>query len=325
MSLLVIGSVAFDDIETPFGKIRKALGGSATYFSLAASQFDRPSVVAVVGKDFSPASRRILKKHRIDISGLQQAAGRTFRWGGKYSFDLNNRETLFTELNVFENFQPKLSPAHINISHIFLGNINPKLQLDILRQMETPKLVGLDTMNYWIEHAASDLAKILRLVDVLIINDSEARELTKERNLLKAANNILGLMKKNRTLVIKRGECGLLMFRRSLSLQKTRPGSVGSSRKGRGGIQIFHLPGFPLEDVVDPTGAGDSFAGGFMGYLAKTRDYSWENFKRACVAGSALASFCVEKFGTKRLQEISAADVARRFKEFKKLTHFDVR
>ncbi len=314
MSLLIVGSVAFDSIETPFGKIKKALGGSASYFSLAASFFARPSVVGVVGKDFADIYRQPLKKKNIDLSGLEQTAGKTFAWGGKYSFDLNNRETLFTHLNVFENFKPKLSAGHKNASYIFLGNIHPALQLEVLSQIKKPKLVGLDTMNLWIEKTPKELAKILKLVDVFVINDSEARELSGEHNLVKAAKKIIAMMdttspqpspqkgRETATLIIKRGEYGLLLF------------------KGR---DVFHLPGYPLEDVIDPTGAGDSFAGGLMGFLAKTEDLSWGNLKRACVAGSVMASFCCERLGTQRLQEISPGDIKRRFKEFKRLTHFD--
>jgi sugar/nucleoside kinase (ribokinase family) len=315
MSLLIVGSVAFDSLQTPFGKAKKTLGGSASYFSLAASFFDRPSVVAVVGTDFAARYRRILAAKKIDLSGLETAKGKSFHWAGKYSFDLNNRETIFTRLNVFKHFLPKLSEPHKNISNLFLGNIHPSLQLEVLSQIKKPKFVGLDTMNYWIEKTPKELAKVLQKVDVFIINDSEARELSNEHNLVKAAKKIIGMMKttsprpsprqgREKILIIKRGEYGLLMF------QKDR---------------IFHLPGYPLEDVIDPTGAGDSFAGGFMGHLSKTGDLSWANLKRACVAGSVMASFCCERLGTRRLEEISAADVNRRFKEFKHLTHFDNR
>jgi sugar/nucleoside kinase (ribokinase family) len=301
MSLLIVGSVAFDSIKTPFGKINKTLGGSASYFSLAAGFFARPSVVAVVGNDFSDVYRQALKNKNIDLSGLEQTSGKTFSWGGKYSFDLNNRETVFTRLNVFENFKPKLSTHHKRASYVFLGNIHPKLQLEVLSQIKKPRLVGLDTMNFWIKKAPKELAKILKLVDIFVINDSEARQLSGEHNLVKGAKRIMGLMGKNPTLIIKRGEYGLLMFNKN---------------------QIFHLPGFPLEDVMDPTGAGDSFAGGMFGYLAKTKDRSWKNLKRACVAGSVMASFSVEKLGTRRLQEITQRDIAKRFSDFKKLTNF---
>jgi len=296
--------VAFDSIQTPFGKINKTLGGSASYFSLAASFFTKPSVVAVVGDDFTDKYRQILEKKKVDLSGLQTAKGKSFHWGGKYSFDLNNRDTLFTHLNVFEHFKPKLSARHKSASHVFLGNIHPKLQLGVLSQIKKPKLVGLDTMNFWIKKTPKELAKILKLADIFVINDSEARELSKEHNLMKAAGKIIAMMKKNPILIIKRGEYGLLMF---------------------GKNQIFHLPGFPLEDVIDPTGAGDSFAGGLFGYLSKTGNHSWQNLKRACVAGSVLASFSVEKLGTQRLQEVTRRDIGKRFGEFKRLTHFDNR
>jgi sugar/nucleoside kinase (ribokinase family) len=303
-NLLVVGSVAFDSIKTPFGKADKALGGSGTYFSLAASYFTVPSLVAVVGEDFGTPQKQILKKRRVDISGLENAKGKSFAWGGEYSFDLNNRTTLFTHLNVFENFQPKLLSHHRESKFIFLGNIHPKLQLDVLAQLKKPKLIGLDTMNFWIEKSQKDLVKVLKLVDIFIINDSEARQFSGQHNLIKASKKILGLMGKpaTRTLIIKRGEYGLLMFHQN---------------------KIFHLPGYPLEDVIDPTGAGDSFAGGFMGYLAKTDNLNFDNLKRACVYGSVLASFCVEKLGTLALQNLSPAKIAVRCKKFKELTHFE--
>jgi len=343
-----VGSVAFDSIETPFGKVKKTLGGSAGYFSLAASFFARPSVVAVVGKDFADKYRDILKKKNIDLSGLQTTKGKTFSWGGKYSFDLNNRETLFTHLNVFENFKPKLSADHKTAEYVFLGNIHPALQLDVLSQVKKPKLVGLDTMNLWIEKTPKELAKILKLADIFVINDSEARQLSGEHNLVKTAKKILRMMgtktadksARYKTLIIKRGEYGLLMFRTvfpspSLSAEASAKAD-GRGVRGEGSMKIFHLPGFPLEDVIDPTGAGDSFAGGFMGYLcrvvsslsavasAKEEPYpTWDDLKRACVAGSVMASFCVEKLGTLKLQEISQKDLDRRFMEFKQLTHFN--
>ncbi len=303
MRLLIIGSVALDSIKTPFGKADKALGGSATYFSLAATRFASPAIVAVVGDDFKVSDEKILKAAKIDVSGLQKARGKTFTWGGEYSFDLNSRLTLFTHLNVFENFKPQLSPAHKKSRYVFLGNIHPSLQIEVLQQIEKPKFVGLDTMNYWIEKTPKELATVLKLVDVLIINDSEARQLSKEHNLVKATKKIFLMIKKNSTIVIKRGEHGLLLF------------GHGSS--------MFHLPGYPLEDAADPTGAGDSFAGGFFGYLAKTDDVSWPNLKKACVYGSVMASFCVEAMGTKRLEKISDGEIKQRIKDFKNLTHFD--
>jgi sugar/nucleoside kinase (ribokinase family) len=302
MSLLIVGSVAFDSIKTPFGSVNKTLGGSASYFSLAARFFTKPTVVGVVGDDFNRLD--VFKKRGIDISGIQKAKGKTFHWAGEYSFDLNSRETLKTELGVFADFKPVLSAAQKQSQYVFLGNIHPKLQLDVLGQITKPKFVGLDTMNYWIESAPADLKKVLAKVNILIINDSEAREFSKEHNLIKASKKILGIMNSSlhpspSTLIIKRGEYGLLMFQKN---------------------KIFNLPGYPLEDVADPTGAGDTFAGGFMGYLAKTNDTSWPNLKKACVSGSVMASFCVEKLGTKKLQEIGQLEIRRRLKDFERLT-----
>ena len=305
-SLLVIGSVALDSIKTPFGETSRALGGSASYFSLAASYFTTPALVAVVGEDFLPSDLDTLKNKGVDLSGLAVMPGKTFAWGGEYGFDMNSRTTLFTELNVFENFSPTLPEAHSNAEFLFLGNIHPALQIQVLKQVKHPKLIGLDTMNFWIESAAGELAQAMQMADVIIINDSEARELTKQHNPLKAAREILSMMssgKKNipATLIIKRGEYGLLMFQEK---------------------KIFHLPGYPLEDVADPTGAGDTFAGGFFGYLAKTKDLSWENLKLACAAGSTLASFCCEDLGTAKLVRINKADIDQRIFELKHLVNF---
>lgn len=306
MNLSTVGSVAYDSIETPFGNANKTLGGSASYFCLAASYFTEPGLVAVVGEDFSAEDIKKLSGRKINLTGLSKAKGKTFHWAGKYSFDLNSRESLKTELGVFLNFQPVLSPAHQNCQYLFLGNIQPSLQLNVLKQVKSAgtktKFVGLDTMNYWIESALADLKKVLQQVDILIINDSEAREFTKEHNIIKAAGNILRLMGKKKTLIIKRGEYGLLMFN---------------------GKEVFNLPGYPLEDVSDPTGAGDSFAGGFMGYLTKTNNTSWANLKRACVAGSVMASFCCEQLGTGGLLKLSPNKIAKRLEDFKTLTHFD--
>ncbi len=303
-SVLIVGSIAYDTIKTPFGEIDNALGGSGTYFSLTSSLFSKTQIVGVVGEDFKKADEQLLLSHGVDISGIEHQAGKTFRWGGEYSFDLNNRTTLFTELNVLENFDPKLSENHKQAEYVFLGNTHPSVQKKVLEQMTQAKFIGLDTMNFWIEKTPNELKEVLKLTDCLIINDSEAREFSKEHNLVKAAKKIMGAMgeKESKTLIIKRGEYGLLMFNKN---------------------EIFHLPGYPLEDVVDPTGAGDSFAGGFMGFLAKTQDSTFENLKRACVYGSVTASFCCEKLGTNRLQEITAADINQRFKEFKQLTQFE--
>lgn len=328
-NLLVVGSVAYDSIQTPFAKTARTLGGSGSYFSLSAKNFVKPSLVGVVGNDFKAIDIKILKDI-ADISGLEHQKGKTFHWAGKYSFDLNSRETLKTELGVFADFKPTLSPVHSLAEYVFLGNIHPKLQLDVLHQVKSAsrrtKFVGLDTMNFWIESALPDLKKVLKEVDVLIINDSEARQLSKEHNLLKAAKKITTLMSARgassnmqegaplaRVLVIKRGEYGLLMF-----------SSVSPSfkKRGLGGVRIFNLPGFPLEDAVDPTGAGDSFAGGFMGYLTKTNNTSWENLKLACVAGSVMGSFCVEQLGTKGLIGVTEKNIRNRLKEFKKLVNY---
>lgn len=304
--LLVVGSLAYDTIKTPFNQINKTLGGSGSYFSLSASNFIKPALVGVVGDDFRSSDFDLLKKF-AETSGIQKAPGKTFHWSGKYSFDLNSRETLKTELGVFANFKPSLSPAHKKAEYIFLGNIHPKLQLEVLRQIEQPKFVGLDTMNFWMNNSLKDLKKVLKQVDVLIINDSEARQFSGEHNLRKAAKKILGSMRAPKgklppALIIKRGEYGLLMFTKN---------------------KIFNLPGFPLEDVVDPTGAGDSFAGGLMGYLTKTGDTSFENLKQAAVFGSVMASFCVEKLATQRLQNLSADEITKRYHDFKTLTHFE--
>ncbi len=306
MNILSIGSVAFDSIQTPFGKVTKALGGSATFFSLTASNFTKTSVVAVVGKDFTLKNEKTFTKKGIDISGLEKARGKTFSWSGKYSFDLNLRETLFTHLNVFENFRPKISAKHALSPYVFLGNIHPKLQLEVLKQTNKTKLIGCDTMNLWIDTEKKELLKVLKAVDVLVVNDSEARQLAKEANLLTASKKILRLLKKkpNRippVLIVKKGEHGLLMLQ---------------------GKKFFSLPAYPLEKVLDPTGAGDSFAGGFFGHLAKTKYLSWDNFKKACAYGTITASFCVEQFGTKALENLTTSQIQKRYKKFKNLTHF---
>ncbi len=305
MDILIIGSVAYDTIETPFGKVDDALGGSGTYFSLAASYFTKPKILAVVGEDFKDSHLSMLEQKGVDVSAIKKTEGKTFRWGGKYGFDLNNRETLFTELNVFENFNPVLPDNFKTCQYLFLGNIHPALQNKVLQQAQGAKFVGLDSMNLWIENSRQELLEVLKRVNIFIINDSECRELSQEYNLFKAANKILGMMdeKKDPALIIKQGEFGLFLFK---------------------GGKTFHLPAFPLENVFDPTGAGDSFAGGFMGFLAKTGDHSWENLKRASVAGSIMASFCVEQMGAKALEEISQEEIANRFSQFKQLTHFEI-
>ncbi len=300
MSLLVVGSVAFDALETPFGKVDRTLGGAATYFSIAASFFTPVSLVGVVGDDFTAEDARAFKGRRIDISGLERAEGKTFFWAGRYGSDPNERVTLATELNVFAAFQPKLQESHRSAKNIFLANIDPTLQKSVLDQMKVrPRLVGLDTMNYWIEKTPAELKGILKHTDVLMINDAETRMLSNEHNLLKAAKHIFSMGPK--TLIIKRGEHGAMMV----------------DKKG-----VFCVPAFPLEKVHDPTGAGDTFGGGFMGYLASAPSLSDANLRRAMVYGSVMGSFTVEKFGLERLRSVTRKEINARARHFAKLTQF---
>jgi sugar/nucleoside kinase (ribokinase family) len=307
MPLLILGTVAYDTITTPFGSINEALGGPAVYAGLSAAHITQPCIVGPAGEDFKPKDINLLNSRNINTTGLQILPGKTFRWGGRYSYDLNSRETLFTELNVLENYTGQIPEGLHNSEYVFLSNFHPKIQADVLVQTKAPTFVAMDTMNFWIESAPASLLETMRLVDCLIINDSEARQLTEEHNIFKAAKKILELMKGERTqdplLIIKRGEYGLVMFQ---------------------GEKFFNLPAYPLEDVMDPTGAGDSFAGGFMGFLAETKDLTWENLKRACVTGSILASFCVEKLGTERLANLTSAEITARIESFKELTRFDI-
>ncbi|MFQ5824972.1 MAG: PfkB family carbohydrate kinase [bacterium] len=300
MSILVVGSVAFDSVETPFGKAEDALGGSAIYFSAAASYFAPVRLVAVVGEDFHKNKLDFLEQRNVDFRGLVVEKGKTFRWGGKYGFDLNTRETLYTHLNVFENFQPVIPEEYKDSRYIFLANIAPELQLDVLKQINSPKLVALDTMNFWIEGSLPALRETLGAVDVLIINDSEARQLAQETNLVKASKCIHDMGPK--VIIIKKGEHGALMITKD---------------------SFFWAPAYPLEFIYDPTGAGDSFAGGFMGYLAKTDTLSQDNLRHAVIFGSTMASFCVEKFSLERLIDLSDEEIRERFKEFWKMTYFD--
>lgn len=304
MSLLVIGTVAFDAIETPFGKTDKIVGGAASYISLAASYFyNKINIVSVVGEDFSEDFLNILKKQGVNLDGLQIKKGeKSFFWAGKYHNDLNNRDTLDTQLNVLADFDPVVPASYQNCEFLMLGNLMPSLQLKVLDQLTTrPKLIVLDTMNFWMDIAMDDLKKVIEKVDVLTINDSEARQLSGEYSLVKAAQKIIKMGPK--TLIIKKGEHGALLFNKD---------------------EVFFAPALPLEDVFDPTGAGDSFAGGFIGYLAKTKDISFENMKRAIIYGSAMASFTVEKFGTEKLIGLSHADVEERVQEFVDLVQFDI-
>jgi sugar/nucleoside kinase (ribokinase family) len=299
--ILAVGSVAFDSIKTPFGEANRVVGGAATYFAIAASFFTRVRIVAVVGEDFGGNVEKVFGGRNIDLAGLETVSGETFRWRGEYGFDLNSRETIYTRLNVFEQFAPKIPMGHRSSPFVFLGNIHPSLQMDVLNQVQSPTLVGADTMNYWIEGTPRELRAVLERVDLLLINDSEARELAGEANLVKAARAIQAMGPK--TLVIKRGEHGVLM---------TRPD---------GGF--FAAPAMPLEEVFDPTGAGDTFAGGFLGSLASCERVDDTSLARAIIYGSTLASFAVEDFSVDRLLRLTKQEIAGRFQEFKKLTHFD--
>jgi len=294
--LAVVGSVALDSVTTPFGKVREVLGGSATYFSYAASFFTTVRLVATVGDDFPEEHLRLLKERGVDVTGLQTSRGRTFRWVGEYGFDLNEARTIDTQLNVFADFKPMLPSSLKKTPFLFLANIAPELQLDVLRQMERPQLTALDTMNFWIQGRREALLRVLAEVDVLLVNDGEARQLVKEPNLIKAAREILKLGP--RTVVVKRGEYGAVMV------------SNGP---------FFFVPAYPLESVFDPTGAGDAFAGGFMGYIAAQGVVDQATVRRAIVYGSVMASFTVEDFSLNRLARLSMAEVERRYAGFQEL------
>lgn len=302
--LLIVGTVAFDAIETPFGKTDKILGGAATYIGLSASFFKLDSaIVSVVGEDFPQEHLDLLSERNINIEGIEIVkGGKTFFWSGKYHNDMNSRDTLATELNVLADFNPVVPQAYKDASVVMLGNLHPIVQSSVLNQMTTqPKLVVLDTMNFWMDCALPELLEVIKRVDVITINDEEARQLSGEYSLVKAAAKIHTMGPKY--VVIKKGEHGALIFHNK---------------------DVFFAPALPLEEVFDPTGAGDTFAGGFMGYLAATDDISFENMKRAIITGSALASFCVEKFGTQRLLEITKNDVAERIEQFVALTNFEM-
>lgn len=304
MSLLVIGTVAFDAIETPFGKTDKIVGGAASYIALASSYFTQDiSLVSVVGDDFPQDFMNTLTEHGVDLKGLQIKKGeKSFFWSGRYHNDMNSRDTLDTQLNVLADFNPIVPEEHSSPDFLMLGNLMPSLQQKVLGQLKNrPKLIVLDTMNFWMDIAMPELLEALKGIDVLTINDSEARQLSGEYSLVKAAQKILTMGPK--ALVIKKGEHGALLFNKE---------------------EVFFAPALPLEDVFDPTGAGDSFAGGFIGYLAKTKDISFENMKRAIIFGSAMASFTVEKFGTERLIGLTQKDVEDRVQEFVDLVQFDI-
>ncbi len=304
MSLLVVGTVAFDAIETPFGKTDKIVGGAATYISLSASYFTKKiNLVSVVGGDFPNEAIQMLKNRKVDTLGLQiKENEKTFFWSGKYHNDMNSRDTMDTQLNVLENFDPIIPKEFQDCEFLMLGNLVPSVQKKVIAQLNSqPKLVVMDTMNFWMDNCWDDLIEAISLTDVLTINDAEARQLSGEYSLVKAAQKILKMGPKY--LIIKKGEHGALLFNKE---------------------QVFFAPALPLEDVFDPTGAGDTFAGGFIGYLAETKDISFENMKRAIIFGSAMASFCVEKFGTERLVNLSAADVEERVQQFIDLVQFDI-
>lgn len=302
MSLLVVGSVAFDALESPYGKVERTLGGAATYFAVAASFFTPVNLVGIVGDDFTKADAAIFRGRRVDTEGLERATGKTFFWAGRYSENLNERVTLATELNVFADFKPKLPDKYKQSKYVFLANIAPDLQHSVLKQVSArPKLAALDTMNYWIERNNADLRETLRHVDILMINDSETRELSSEHNLLRAAKHIFKMGPT--TLVVKRGEYGAMMV----------------DKKG-----VFCVPAFPLEEPHDPTGAGDSFAGGFMGYLAGAKSTTDAALRRAMVYGSVMGSFTVEKFGMDRLRKLKRPEIHARARHFSKLTQFQL-
>ena len=304
MSLLVVGTVAFDAIETPFGKTDKIVGGAGTYAGLAASYFTKNiNLISVVGGDFPKASIEMMNKRGINTDGIKiEQEQKTFFWSGKYHNDMNTRDTLVTELNVLENFNPQVPDAYQDCQYLMLGNLTPAIQKSVIAQMKKrPKLIALDTMNFWMDIALEELKEVLKMVDVLTINDEEARQLSGEYSLVKAAKIILNMGPKY--LIIKKGEHGALLFDKK---------------------QVFYAPALPLEEVFDPTGAGDSFAGGFIGYLAQTDDISFDNMKRAIIFGSATASFCVEKFGTENLQEITQEQLDARIQQFVDLVQFEV-
>jgi len=305
MSLVVIGSVAYDSIETPHGKRERTLGGACTYIALSASYFTQTAIVAVVGEDFAPEDRSLLEEKNVNLEGLEQVSGKTFFWSGVYSHDMNDRTTLRTDLNVFADFQPKLPSSYVKEPYLFLGNIQPALQRGVQQQMERSRFIGGDTMNYWISQTRDELLATIRGWDFLLINDSEARMLAGENNLRRAAEKILTLGPS--TLVIKRGEYGAMLFRKDT---------------------LFMVPGYLLEEVFDPTGAGDCFAGGFTGYLAqrgfdvRNGHFDIHELHRAVIYGSVMGSFCCERFGVERFRDLTREEIDVRFDEFRRFTAF---
>ena len=304
MSLISVGTMAFDAIETPFGKTEKIVGGSATYVAYAAANFVQPiQQISIVGYDFPKEEMNELKKRGVQLDGVEIVPDKkSFFWSGRYHEDMNSRDTLITDLNVLADFNPKVPSNYQGAEFLMLGNLVPAIQMSVIKQLtERPRLITMDTMNFWMESAMDDLKKVLKQVDLLMVNDAEARQLTGQFSLVKAAKAILNMGPK--FLIIKKGEHGALLFH---------------------GEEVFYAPALPLEEVFDPTGAGDTFAGGFMGHLAKTGDISFENMKRGIIVGSAMASFCVEKFGPTRLKEVSRQDIERRIQQFKDLVSFEI-
>ena len=304
MSVICVGTMAFDAIETPFGKIDKIIGGSGTYVAYAASNFIKPvQQISIVGYDFPQEEMDELKKRGVQLDAVEIVKDKkSFFWSGKYHLDMNSRDTLITDLNVLEDFNPIVPDSYQGAEFLILGNLMPKLQLSVINQLKVrPKLIVLDTMNFWMDIAMDDLKEVLKKIDVLLVNDAEARQLSGELSLVKAARKIMKMGP--RFLIIKKGEHGALLFHED---------------------HVFFAPALPLEEVFDPTGAGDTFAGGFIGHLAKTKDISFENMKTAIIVGSAMASFCVEKFGPERLKEITKADIDTRLSEFVQLVNFDI-
>ncbi len=300
MSLLVVGSMAFDSVKTPFGERENAIGGSATYFSVSASDFADVRLVAVVGEDFPQSELDFLADRSVDLAGLERRKGETFRWKGEYGYDLNTAHTLDTQLNVFQDFQPQVPDSFRESEYVFLANIDPELQASVLDQVNSPRLVACDTMNFWIEGKRDELVKTIGMVDLVVINEGEVRELAGDSNILKASRKILEIGPK--TLVVKQGEYGALLIQND---------------------SVFLAPGLPLEDINDPTGAGDTFAGGFMGYLASKGDLSRDGLRRAVIFGSVMASFNVESFSYDRLRTLTDEDIEGRYREFSDLAHFD--
>jgi sugar/nucleoside kinase (ribokinase family) len=307
MSILVVGSVAFDTIATPSGRVENILGGAATYFSLAASYFTEVRLVAVVGDDFSAEHEKVLTDHKIDTRGIEREKGNTFRWGGQYLENLNEAKTDFTELNVFEKFRPQIPKEYSDTKFLFLANIDPSLQTAVRKEMNGVRLTGGDTMNFWIQGKPKELSETLKLVNLLLINDTEVKMLAGEKNLLRASQKVLAMGPQ--ALVVKHGEYGATIF--------FREGAFGVGR------HPFRAPALPIEEVKDPTGAGDSFAGGFMGYIASQGDVNREVLKRALFYGGVMGSFAVERFGTERLQNLTREEIDERFQIFRELTHLE--